>query len=133
MHIRRGMTRTVFITKRYAIKVPRIYNAKGYRVWNFLRGWLANQSEADFSEYASSGGYSKPQVAPVIKSYLYNLINVYPRAEVEYVEAKLDDLYDELEFKTPSDIHVGNLGYYRGNPVWLDYDQNWNDCKRCRQ
>lgn len=129
MYVRRGVTRTVLITKHYAIKVPRIYNSKGYRIWSFLRGWLANESEANFSEYALTA-YGKPQVVPVIKSYFHNLINIYPRAEVETDESKLDELYDEIEFKTPSDIHIGNLGYYNGNPVWIDYDQNWNDCRR---
>lgn len=138
MNIRRGVTRTVLLTKRYAIKVPRIKHFKDSagkygtkiedRIWSFARGILANQSETQWSKYASTA-YDKPQVVPVLWS-LWGLINIYPRVEIELVSAKLDDLYDELEFKTPADIHVGNIGYYKNSPVWTDYDMNYNDCRR---
>lgn len=130
MQIRRGVTRTVLITKRYAIKVPRLYDFKGMRAWSFNRGWAANISERDWTEYTQTA-FKVPQVCPVLKSFLGGLINVYPRAELEHDEEKLYDLYGKLEFSTPSDAHVGNLGWWNGYFVWLDYDMNWNDCKRC--
>lgn len=43
-HIGKGITRTVFATKRYAIKFPGSYY-KGHGYGHFARGWLANQSE----------------------------------------------------------------------------------------
>jgi hypothetical protein len=126
---RRGVTRTVFLTKRYAIKVPRLKDCKGHKAWTFVRGWSANMSEVDWTGYASIA-HGNPQVCPVLKSYLFGIINVYPRVEL-IAEENLDEMYDLLEFKTPSDVHVGNLGYYKGHPVWTDYDMNWNDCRRC--
>jgi hypothetical protein len=134
----RGTTRTVVLTKKYAIKVPRLKKFKNCdtsmrdRLWGFCRGILANQSEAEFSKYANSS-YSTPQVVPVLKSYLGGIINIYPRVRVEWIEDRLDDLYDKIKFKAPSDVHIGNLGYYNDYPVWVDYDQNWNDCRRCNK
>ena len=111
------------------MKVPRLKDCKGLRVWSFVRGLAANISEAQWSEFSNTT-YDRPQVCPVLKSWFGGLINVYPRAVVAS-ESGLDDLYDDLEFKTPTDVHIGNLGYWNGHFVWLDYDMNWNDCKRC--
>lgn len=93
---------------------------------------MANLSEYDWTIYANEA-YNKPQVCPVVKSYLGGIINVYPRAEPlgTYDHEALDELYDTLEFKTPSDIKPDNLGWYNGHFVWLDYDMNWNDCRNC--
>lgn len=130
IQVRRGVTRTVFLTKKYAIKVPRRYKCKGHKAWTFIRGWSANMSEVDWTGYGMTA-FNKPQVCPVIKSFLWNLINVYPRAEVCTVSyEQLDGLYDTLEFKTPSDVKSGNFGWYKGHFVWLDYDMNWNDCRK---
>ena len=123
MQIRRGMTRTVFLTKNYAIKVPRRKDCKGHKAWTFIRGWSANMSEADWS------GYGKTEVCPVVKSYLWNLINVYPRAVVA-TEAEAEENYPKMSFKTPSDTKATNFGWLNGNFVWLDYDMNWNDCRK---
>jgi hypothetical protein len=130
LEVRRGVTRTVFLTKRYAIKVPRQKACKGHKAWTFIRGWSANMSEVDWSKYATTA-YGKPQVAPVLKSYLWGLVNIYPRAKA-YMGSweELDDLYDTLEFKTPSDVKGFNFGWLDGNFVWLDYDMNWNDCRK---
>ncbi len=123
MQIRRGVTRTVFLTKKYAIKVPRRYKCKGHKAWTFVRGWSANMSESDWSGY-EQGGH-----CPVIKTFLWNLINVYPRCQVA-TEAEVDEHYPKMLFKTPADTKATNFGWYKGEFVWLDYDMNWNDCRR---
>jgi hypothetical protein len=126
--IKRGTTRTVFLTRRYAIKVPRLKHCNGYKAWNFVRGWAANISERDWSAYEDA----RNEITPVIKSWLGGLINVYPRAEPfvgDYYDAH--DAWETLTFKTPSDVKPWNFGYLNGKLVWLDYDMNWNDCKRC--
>jgi hypothetical protein len=124
MHIARGVTRTVLVTKNYAIKVPRFYKCKGHRVWTFVRAWAANISERDWSDYEEAEG----QICPVINSYLGGLINVYPRAEVCTDDDVVDMLWPHMTFKTPSDRKATNFGWYKGKFVWLDYDMNWNDC-----
>lgn len=129
LEIRRGVTRTVILTKRYAIKVPRLKDCKGYRAWTFVRGWAANMSEVDWTGYATKD--EKPQVCPVLKSYLGGIINVYPRAEVVTDEAVMYEEHGKMWFSTPADIHLGNFGWLDGNFVWLDYDMNWNDCRKC--
>jgi hypothetical protein len=62
---------------------------------------------------------------------LGGLINVYPRARLECDEELMYDLADAMDFKTPSDVHLGNFGWWQGHFVWLDYDMNWNDCRKC--
>lgn len=130
MKITRGVTRTVILTKKYAIKVPKLHDSKGHRAWTWARGLLANISEYDCTMYANTA-YKTPQVCPVVKSYLGGIVNVYPRAEPlgTYDQQSLDELYDTLEFKTPSDVKPDNLGWWNGHFVWLDYDMNWN----CRE
>jgi hypothetical protein len=125
--IRRGITRTVLLTKRYAIKVPRLYDCKGHKAWTFVRGWSANMSEVDWSYYVEA----KDQVCPVIKTFLGGLINVYPRAEVCTDDDVAEANWEKLTFKTPSDRKATNFGWLNGKFVWLDYDMNWNDCRKC--
>ena len=43
MQVRRGVTRTVFITKRYAIKLPRLYDCKGHKAWTFDKHLVIDQ------------------------------------------------------------------------------------------
>jgi hypothetical protein len=41
--VRKGITRIVFVGRRWAIKMPRRYDSRFWLWW--VRGWLANQSE----------------------------------------------------------------------------------------
>lgn len=122
--IRRGVTRIVLVTKKYAIKVPRLYDCKGHKAWSFVRGWAANMSEWDWTNYEGA------EVCPVIKSYFGSLINVYPKCRVA-TEEEAELNYPKMRFKTPSDTKASNFGWYKGKFVWLDYDMNWNDCRKC--
>lgn len=120
MEIHRGITRTVFVTRRWAIKVPslRSYkrNVRG-SLWSITRGIQANLSEADWSD--------SPGVCPVRWSLL-GLINVYPRCELLPPDADVD--YDAIGALFPSDKKPENVGKLDGRLVWIDYDMSWNDC-----
>lgn len=121
--IRRGICRTVLLTKRYAIKFPstRRYNPgwlKGL-MWSISRGIQANLSEHAWS--------SVDGVCPVLWSF-GGIINVYPRAEL------LPDYGPEIDYASiapsfvPTDKKRDNVGMLDGRLVWIDYDSSWNRC-----
>ncbi len=119
MQIHRGITRTVLVTRRWAIKVPspRSYSG-GLRgvLWSVTRGIQANLSEAEWS--GTTG------VCPVRWSWL-GLINVYPSCDPPPA-GELD--YDGIGALFPSDKKPENVGLLDGRLVWIDYDNSWNDC-----
>jgi hypothetical protein len=124
--IRSGVTRTVILIGRYAIKVPSLRGGV-YGVRELIGGWcrgvLANDSEREWS--------GQPGTCPVLWSLL-GLVNVYPRCEpVHLADDQID--YDAIGFPGPTDRKPDNLGYLHGRLVWVDYDMSWNDCAACRR
>lgn len=120
--IRTGICRTVILIGRWAIKVP---SFRGHitgdlrgRVAGFCHGILANQSEHVWHTFEGwSGG-----VAPVLHSWLFGVVQVYPRCE------PLDVADDEVGRATlplldpdPGDVKVDNYGLLDGRIVRLDY------------
>lgn len=124
MEVRRGITRTVFLAGRWAVKVPsvRAHN-DGLRgvLWSWTRGVQANLSELDWS--------GSPGVCPVVWS-LAGLVNVYPRCE-PVTEELTDEEYEAIGLLGPTDRKPHNVGLLNGRLVWIDYEQSWNDCRRC--
>jgi hypothetical protein len=124
MKIRRGLTRTVILTRRWAIKLPSLRShgdgAQG-ALWSLTRGIAANLSEAEWS--GSSG------TCPVRWS-MAGLVNVYPRcAEPEHEPT--DEDYTATGYIGPTDKKRSNVGVLNGQLVFLDYDQSWNDRPPC--
>lgn len=79
--VRTGITRTVILTARHAIKVPSLRGGStGKRLESFCWGLLANLSERQWYDYAGWGGAAAP-VAPVLRSWLGGLVQVYPRCD----------------------------------------------------
>lgn len=119
---REGITRTVYVGRRWAVKFPSLRAHGGGpagMLWSFCRGVLANQSEATWS---GMGG-----LCPVRWS-LFGLVNVYPAAAP--VSGPID--YAHIaEHPIPVDPKPGNVGVLDGQVVWVDYDMNWNDCRVC--
>lgn len=145
--VRSGITRHCIITRRWAIKVPRL---TGHRVavvdggshvsadrlhW-FCRGVLANHSER---EWLGTKGLN-PVVAHI------GVVNVYRRAlpvppAYDFIDAdgyEVDEaLYDALtpDWVPTGDRKPSNVGVVNGEVVWIDYDMSWNGprCDACEQ
>src|SRR5213075_1083184 len=103
--VRRGISRTVLVTHRWAIKVP------GLRAWGdggrgrlatFSRGVLANQSERRWSGVSG--------LNPVVWSCGWGLVNVYRRAEVPTEDVDYDSIAVD-EFVPSGDRKPGNAGW----------------------
>ena len=96
---RQGVTRTVIITARWAVKVPSFrYGAFRWRWRNFLNGMLANLQEANFSDARW------PELCPVLRSCPLGLWLVMPRARVMTDEEFSD--FDYVEFVTRGDHYA---------------------------
>lgn len=125
MKIRYGITRTVILTRRYAVKVPSLrgHSVGGLRgrLYGFACGILANQYELDWHNFEGWNG----QVAPVLKSWLGGLVQVYPRCEPLSVDAA-DEYTGTLPLPVldpdPGDHKADNYGLLNGRIVRIDYD-----------
>lgn len=121
VEVHRGITRTVFVAGRWAVKFPslRAYGdgARGV-VWSVTRGIQANLSEVAWS--------GSPGVCPVLWS-LAGLVNVYPRADRLPDGAHID--WDAIGFLGPVDRKEPNVGRLAGTVVMIDFDMSWNDCR----
>lgn len=123
--VRHGISRTVILTRRHAIKVPswRGGSAGGARgrLQSLAWGLLANQSEYQWHNFDGWAG----QVTPVLRSWLWGIVQVYPRCDPlpvddhgMYVGAEpLPQLNPD-----PGDHKVDNFGLLDGRVVRVDYD-----------
>lgn len=124
MIVRRGITRTVLLVGRWAIKIPSLRAHDGGIsgvLWSWTRGVQANLSEVGWS--------NSPGTCPVIWS-LAGLVNVYPRCD-PVIEDLGDEEYRAIGFLGPVDPKPSNVGLLDGHLVWIDYDMSWNDCRKC--
>jgi hypothetical protein len=115
--VRTGVTTTVFLTRRYAVKVPSLRGGslggpRG-RLEGFAKGLLANQSEYQWHTFEPWAG----GVAPVLRSWLCGLVQIYPRCAPVPVDADLPLLDPE-----PGDRKPDNYGLLNGRIVRTDYD-----------
>lgn len=122
--IRRGLTRTVVLTRRWAVKLPRTAtHGEGVAgmLWSLARGVSANLSEREWS--------GSPGVCPVRWS-LFGLVNVYRRC-VPVAAEPTERQYADTGFVGAADKKAANVGMLDGVMVFLDYDQSWNDRPPC--
>ena len=120
VELHRGITRTVFLAGRWAVKVPslRTYgNGVQGLLWSVCRGITANLSEIEWS--------GTPAVCPV-RWTLAGIVNVYPRCEPVDPDEEID--YYAIGELFPTDKKPENLGRLNGQLVWIDFDCSWNDC-----
>lgn len=108
--VRHGVTRTVFLVGRYAIKVPTL--RYGLDAWAW--GIVSNGSEREWHTFSGWKG----KVAPVLRSWLGGLIQVYPRCE-RFDEDTME--YPVFEDFAPGDKKADNYGVLNGTVVCLDY------------
>lgn len=130
--IRHGITRTVILTKNYAIKLPslRAYgDGLAGVLWSICRGILANQSEAQWWRNSMQRQF----LCPVLHSWLGGIINIYPRCQPYTVEddRQMKRPIPEL-MPQPGDDKSENYGLLYGRLVILDYDMNYNGCPHDR-
>jgi hypothetical protein len=120
--VRTGITRTVLLVGRWAVKVPssRRYG-KGLRglLYGWSRGVQANISEAEMCVWDEV----RRDVAPVLFS-LAGLINVYPRC----APVPAGRVSEARPLPFCGDRKPENLGVLDGQVVWVDYDGSWNGC-----
>lgn len=141
MIVRRGITRTVLLTKRYAVKLPSLRahgDGLAGLLWSFCRGVLANQAERTWSSYDAWAG----KLCPVLRSWLGGIVNVYPRCEPYEVTPEQEMAMFRRELRpvdidpTPGDNKPENYGWLtiagRRTLVFLDYDINYNGCPHDR-
>jgi hypothetical protein len=104
MEIRRGASRTVLLTRRYAIKLPSL---RSYRAT--LWGLLSNLAERE-----RAGG---PGLCPILWSLPGGLVVVMPRCERAPV-----DLIPSTEHRgDPDGAKADSWGVYQGQIVRVDY------------
>lgn len=112
--VRSGITRTVLLVGRWAIKVPRLSYAYG------VRGWLANRSEC--KQFARHG------VNPPLTT-LGHFATVYRRADRCLSE---DEMRDRPELMN-GDLWLGgdedkasSWGWFGNELRLIDYDRAWH-------
>lgn len=140
LELRRGITRTVILTRRHAIKVPSLRShGDGLTglLWSVCRGVLANQAEAQWWRHAVPD--QRPFLCPVLRTWIGGVINVYPRCAPMRVPRGVALAMLRREFRPlpmlmpqPGDNKPDNYGWLGERLVVLDYDLNYNGCPHDR-
>lgn len=134
-----GITRNVLLVGQYAVKIPSfrpgLTDGVRGRMWSFARGWLANESE--YVWWTQGTPQMRMYLCPVLHSWFFGLVQIYPRAELAPVDA--DGEYTGAWGPKPpldpfpGDDKADNLGrIYGGRLVFLDYDMSYNGCPHDR-
>jgi hypothetical protein len=123
-----GVTREVFLTKKYAIKIPKVK----YKWRHFLLGLLANMQEVEFSKM------NDERICP-IKFYipggwLLIMPRCEPISEKEFSELDLsifwpdtsedyhpDNTCERVKYNVPVENKSDSFGYLNGKIVAIDY------------
>ena len=108
--VRSGVTRTVLLLGRWAVKLPCLHF--GWR--NFLQGLLANIQEREF------GAAGWPELCPIVFSVPGGWLLVMPRARPmtaeEFGMLKLDAFT-----RVPVEAKPNSFGWLDGRIVAIDY------------
>jgi hypothetical protein len=141
--IRRGITRTVILTRRHAVKIPslrRYGDGIAGLLWSISRGILANQSETEW--WRNAPPETRTVLCPVRWSLLGGVINVYPRCEpFEATEEQELAMFNRtwspvVMDPSPGDDKAANFGWLvehgQRRVVRIDYDMNYNGCPHDR-
>lgn len=112
---RRGCTRFVLLTKRYAFKFPNFWDE--YRLG--LKGLLANLSESQFSSNPLPG------FCPVLFSLPFGLLVVMPRLQIltddEFLSLDFEKWRDRGDYVICAEAKSDSLGWLGGEVVAVDY------------
>lgn len=128
--ITRGVTRKVFVFKRFVIKIPNYH----YSWYHFIQGLMGNIDEANLWKWSSIHNTSH-LLCPVLWSSWGGWIIIMKRADVERHEQEVRDEPDcedylesnRLRYKKWIDAGYGgddkcdNYGYIENRLVKIDY------------
>ena len=106
--INEGITRHVILTKKYAIKFPRL----NYGWYKFISGILCNLSES-----ATWKACHYEKLCPILWSW-GGFIIIMPKVEMN---CSVDEIKSEIEIHEYDDFHEGNYGRLNGKIVQIDY------------
>lgn len=113
--IKHGVTREVFLTKRFAIKTPKL--TKGWKL--FLHGLLANIQEKEFSEARW------PELCPVVFAVWGGWLIAMPRArlltDAEWKSFRFSTFTKKPDYLIPVENKRDSFGILNGRIVALDY------------
>ena len=113
--MKQGSTRNVFLTERYAIKVPRLVEWK-----LFLHGLLANMQEANFWKNLKSD-----RLCPVLFAAPGGFLVVMARAaefsRSDHEELDYDAFVDAGDWIVPVEDKQDSFGWHDGRVVAIDY------------
>lgn len=114
--IKKGSTRWVILTKRYAVKVPSLYS------WtNFLWGLLANMQEVRFSKVEAFSD----KVCPVLFSIPLGFLLIMPKVKIltgpEFLAFNAEGFLMCEEGFIPAEIKRDSFGWLDGRIVAIDY------------
>lgn len=113
--VRYGVTREVILTRRYAIKVPRL--SFGWR--NFLHGLLGNMQEAAFS----AAGW--PELCPVEFSipggWLLVMRRAEPLSDADWERFDAMSFRETEDYIVPVEAKQDSFGWLDGRIVAVDY------------
>lgn len=115
-----GCTRTVILTKHYAIKLPK------FGTWrSFVAGILSNMSEASTYRYNRA---HHDILCPIVFSAAGGLLVVMKRAEALHFTKWYQCTAEVLELTNQvnalglcTDMNVENFAMLNGKPVCIDY------------
>ena len=118
---RKGISRLVVLTKRYAFKFPNFLGYKGSRWRLFLQGLLANGQEKLFWK---QGGY--PELCPVLFTLPLGFLVVMPRATIlsdeEFSKWDVGKFCNKKDYCIPGEAKVDSFGRLgNGQIVCVDY------------
>jgi len=105
---KQGVTRIVLLTRKYAIKFPRI----NYGWKKFIEGICCNLSENEVYSITKS-----EWLCPVLFSF-GGFILIMPRIDILKNDIDIPDIHLDGE---GADIHACNYGYYKDKVVCVDY------------
>jgi hypothetical protein len=112
---RQGITREVILTRRYAIKIPKLI----YGWQKFLCGLLANMQEATFAR----AGW--PELCPVVFSipggWLVVMRRAEPLSDAEWEAFDAPAFCETTGYLIPAEFKQDSFGMLDGRIVAVDY------------
>lgn len=111
--MQQGVSRNVLLTKRFAIKFPRLSSWR-----RFVAGLVSNLQEREFWKK------KYPELCPVLLSDPVGLFVVMPRlklVEVSLPYREYMDLVLHKEYCIPVENKIGSFGMYKDKIVAIDY------------